>query len=168
MRVTKETEVALVKAVADGRATEGASVKFHDRSNLDRCYVGLTTLWTITIPNYTPPLLNKLLAMHWAKRGREKRICADLVKAYAVQAGVPPAKCRRHVEFYFTGWARKHGGGNLPDSDALDKVMRDALVTAGLIVDDSDKWAEFEEPVIVRGPKQTTIRLYDVPQGATE
>ena len=157
MRVSKQAMEGIERAEAEGRI-----VQFPSIANVNSCFIGLVAGYTITIPNFTPTPLNKLLAMHWAKRGREKKIAADLVKAYAVMAEVPPAKCRRAVEMIFTGWQRGQGGGNLPDSDALEKVARDALVAAGMLVDDSEKWALFMPSVILRGPKRTVIRLYDL------
>jgi hypothetical protein len=109
--------------------------------------------WTITIPAYTPTSVNKLLSLHPYSRSRAKRGDYELVAYYAKQAGVPPATGHRKVGLEVILGPRQRAC----DPDNLNKVFRDALKHAGLIVDDSKRWATFTEPVITRGSERATI-----------
>jgi hypothetical protein len=111
--------------------------------------------WTITIPRWTPTLLNTLLGLHWARRNKAKKADYDMVAAYARLAEVPKATGHRKVGLEVV-WPKSRPG-RLPDSDAFDKCLRDACVACGLIVDDSKRWATFTEPVITRGAERGTV-----------
>ncbi len=53
-----------------------------------------------------------------------------------------------------TGWPT----GRLPDRDAFDKCLLDALTRCGLLLDDGEKGVEGRMAVeLVRGPKATTV-----------
>lgn len=112
----------------------------------------------VVIPGYRLPLLNELLRSHPIRRARLKREAAELVWGYALVAGVPRATGRRRVSLWVVApWRR------LPDPDSADKALLDALVSAGLLVDDSAEWVERTEPVFVRGKRvETTITLEDL------
>lgn len=115
--------------------------------------------YTVTIPNWTPPSVNRLLNVHWATGSRIKAGASQMIAAYCTYAKVPLADGKRRVSMHIT----KSGRGRLPDSDNLAKITFDALKTTGYIVDDSQKWLEYEPPVIVRGDKtQTVITLEDM------
>jgi Holliday junction resolvase RusA-like endonuclease len=54
-------------------------------------------------------------------------------------------------------------GRNVPDPLSPLKSLLDALVQAGLLVDDSERWCEIVVPVkYVSGEKSTTIFLEDL------
>jgi hypothetical protein len=82
-----------------------------------------------------------------------------LRKALGVPSSLPgdPTPRRRRVTMVITG-----PYGFLPDPDAPLKSGLDALVTAGLLVDDSLRWADWVRPVFLRGPKGTVIELEDI------
>lgn len=113
----------------------------------------------LVIPNYLPPSLNALLRVHWAQRRRLKQECKDLVAAYAKMDGMKPATGKRKVSLQLTLTGRKQAF----DADNIWKAVLDALVTAGLLVDDSPKWCETGEVAQARGSCcETRIVLEDV------
>lgn len=110
--------------------------------------------YIITIPDYLPQRLNVLLRSHWAVRGRAQKEADHLVCAYGMLSRVPKATTRRRVRLIFFG-ARS-------DPDSRMKLLLDALVHAGLLVDDSGKWCELATPRNEKGPKATRIILVNV------
>jgi hypothetical protein len=109
--------------------------------------------WTVTIPGYTPTSVNKLLSLHPYSRSRAKRGDYELVAYYAKLAGVPPATGHRNVSVEIILGKGQRAG----DPDNYQKCLRDAIKHAGLIVDDSKRWATFTEPVITRGAERGTV-----------
>ncbi len=119
--------------------------------------------YTIIIPDFTPCLLNKLLGSNRFKAARLKRDDAQMIGFYALKANVPRATGKRRVEIEVT----VAGPGRTIDPDGVLKSLLDALVTAGMLVDDSSKWCEWETPIILRGTaRETKLILEDLP--ATE
>jgi hypothetical protein len=121
----------------------------------------LTRAWSIEIPGFVPPSVNRLLGLHWGKRGRVKRGVADTIAlaSYASGDPVPDAVRKRRVGVSVT----VSGRGGLPDPDNVLKVLLDALKVNRLVVDDSAKWLEVGEIRVERGPEtRTIIRLEDV------
>lgn len=110
----------------------------------------------LTIPDYLPPTLNVLLRMHWSYRRFNQRVANDLVSAYAQLSGIPKARHRRRVSIHFE--SRRPPA----DPDARLKLLLDALVAAGLLVDDSPTWLELGAIVSIKGSvRRTTITLED-------
>ncbi len=114
---------------------------------------------TLTIPDWHPTLLNRLLNCHWATRGRLKKADYQMVAVYAYQQGIPPAVGRRRVSIHLT----RSGRGRPPDEDGVFKVCLDALVAVHLLIDDSPKWVELSGVTFDRGERSTRIILEDVP-----
>jgi Holliday junction resolvase RusA-like endonuclease len=109
--------------------------------------------YEIVVPNWSPTPLNKLLGCHWGTRSRLKRADADLVAVYAMRAGVPRATGRRRVTLRLTLGPRQRA----PDPDSLWKSLLDALVRAGLLVDDDRFGVELGEVTFERGPEPATV-----------
>ena len=110
----------------------------------------------IRIPDYLPMRLNELLRAHWAVRRKAQKTADKLVFYYGASAAVPLARTRRRVSLTF------HGGR--ADPDARLKLVLDALVHAGYLVDDSQKWCLIDPPPTnAPGPRAVTIRLEDLP-----
>lgn len=112
---------------------------------------------TFTIPGYLPTPLNRLLRMHWSRRGKHQAGASALVAGYARLAGVPRAEGRRRVSLTFRG--------GRADPDARLKLILDALVRASLLVDDGEAWCVIGEVRNTgrRGDRATVITLEDVP-----
>ena len=113
----------------------------------------------LVIFNWHPCTLNVLLSCHWAKRGRLKALDRDLIACYALQHGTTPASGKRRVSLTITLAPRQRGC----DRDAYWKSLLDALVHAGLLVNDSPKWCELGSVEYLRGKwRATTVTLEDV------
>jgi Holliday junction resolvase RusA-like endonuclease len=115
--------------------------------------------YTLSIPDWLPVRLNRLIGCHWGTRSKLKKADRQLVGVYAKMAGIPIATTRRRISLTFT----LGGRGRAPDPDNLLKALLDSLVQAGLLRDDSGRWCELGEVEVVRGTvRQTTIRLEDL------
>lgn len=114
--------------------------------------------WVVTIPGWHPTWTNKLIGCHRMKAHRLKQADAKRIADEAVVAGVTRATGRRRVGVV----VQFDRSGRRPDPDNVNKSLRDAIAAAGLVVDDSAKWAEFTEPVIQNGKKATVITLEDI------
>jgi hypothetical protein len=109
----------------------------------------------ITVHDWHPTTLNKLITSHWAVANKMKK--RDKVEVRYASNHIPKATQKRRVEIIIELGKGQRGA----DPDAYFKTVGDALVAAGLLVDDSHKWVEWSPVQYVRGKKKTTIRLYD-------
>lgn len=113
----------------------------------------------IPIKRWRPASLNQLMSGHWRAKHRLKLADRELVGMYAVQAGVPKAEGKRRVSLEIVLQGRQQEA----DPDAYWKSLLDALVYAGLLVDDSREWCELGAVTYSRGDEgSTTIVLEDV------
>lgn len=112
-----------------------------------------------TIPGWRPALKNELKkGGHWGFARLKKRDRVTVAEAALIHR-IPKAirKRRLSVEVTLAGRMRE------VDPDAIDWSLRDALVAAGLLVDDSPQWLEPGTFVQIRGAtKATRIILEDV------
>lgn len=116
--------------------------------------------WTVTIPGFLPASVNQLFGAHWARGHRRKKADCELIALYCIEKGVPIATGKRRVAVTFCapgGRGAKHA-----DADNRLKVLLDALVRCGRLVDDSPTWCEWQPPAHEKGPKKTVIVLEDV------
>lgn len=84
----------------------------------------------IVIPEL-PVSLNRLLRMHYRARMRERDKWVLLVRKYAGPVGVRFARAQVRLTYFFRDGRRRD-----PDNYA-GKLIMDALVACGLLVDDS-------------------------------
>lgn len=91
----------------------------------------------LVIP-YNVPSLNKTSRQHWRSRVRDVNLCAALCRKHGWELSW--AKGRRLVAITAYRRQRCHDIQNLIGGC---KSLNDGLVKAGLIVDDSDRWATF-------------------------
>jgi hypothetical protein len=120
---------------------------------------GSMNTYTLTIDNWHPARLNLWDGRHWKVRARHKRADREIVGLYARLAGIPPATGKRRVSLRLTLGPRQRGA----DPDAYFKSVLDALVHAGLLVDDDRHGVELGDVVFQRGKiKGTEIVLEDV------
>jgi Holliday junction resolvase RusA-like endonuclease len=87
----------------------------------------------IVIPNWQPARLNQFADKSWHVRSRLKAADKNMVAHYARQADVAPPEGRRKVSLVVV--LRK--GQRAPDTDAYWKSLLDALVKAGVLIDDN-------------------------------
>jgi hypothetical protein len=114
---------------------------------------------TLKIDGWHPAKINDLYRGHWAIRARLKRTDRELLAAYAKLAGIPQAEGKRRVSLVLTLAPGQRGG----DPDAYWKSTLDALVHAGLLLDDNRQGVELGTVTFRRGPaRQTTILLEDL------
>lgn len=111
----------------------------------------------ITIPNHHPAALNQYIGKHWAIGAKLKKLDKEMILGYCQH--VPKATTKRRVDFtIILGKGQKSR-----DPDAYQKSLGDALVNAGMLVDDSAKWIEWGNVEYIRGIKATLIKLTDMP-----
>ena len=87
------------------------------------------------IPQWRPPLVNEWRGKHWSVAHKLRRATTDLLALYALTQGVPKATGRRRVSVEILLAPRMRR----PDRDAFDKLFLDAMVAAGLLLDDGDR-----------------------------
>lgn len=88
---------------------------------------------TFIVPGWTPPRANEWVGRHWAVKNRFKEHSAALIAHYA--RDVPKALLPRKVGLVVT----LAKGQKTPDEDAYDKLLLDALVQCGLLIDDGKR-----------------------------
>ncbi len=107
-----------------------------------------------------PPRLNQVIGRKWFIVDRLKRDLTTALSLCARDQNIIPATLRRKVSLHVVlGPRRKQ-----PDADAYDKLLLDALVRCGLLVDDSARGLVGRVEVsFERGTKdETRITLEDV------
>lgn len=104
------------------------------------------TRYVLDIPRWHPAPLNQLLG-HWATANRRKKSDRLMVLAYARQAKFPQAERKRQVEMTITLKPKARAC----DPDAYYKSTLDALVHAGLLVNDSYLWVTLLPVAFRRG-----------------
>ncbi len=110
----------------------------------------------ITVKNWVPTPLNRLMTCHWANAGRLKKL--DLMVLQVASNGLPRAAGKRRVRMTVTLSKYQRA----PDPDALWKTTLDALVHARMLINDSHLWCELDPVEFMRGTEQaTTILLMD-------
>lgn len=145
----------------------------------------VSTSHRIVIPNFVPTPLNRLLGAHWAEAARMKKADRDVIAAHAGEQNVPKVTIVRSDKPRKTGTGKPTVGrmkkGTGPrrrvsiivtlakgerrfDNDALQKVVWDALVATGYLVNDSPVWCESGgDPEWRRGDRrETVIELEDL------
>ena len=85
----------------------------------------------ITIPDYLVHSRNKTATAHWRRYQEEKHDVADLVRCYAGRVKL----FEKPVVITITAFFK--GAKNVDPSNIDDKVYVDAVMRAGIIVDDN-------------------------------
>jgi hypothetical protein len=94
---------------------------------------------SIIIP-YEVPSLNKTAKMHWAAKSRINNQLVVLIRARSAGIVPPPDGSRRRVHIIaYRKRLMSDSSDNLPGGA---KGLRDAIKRAGLLIDDSDKYAD--------------------------
>ena len=114
---------------------------------------------TLVIDGWHPSTLNQLMRCHWGKSARMKRADREIVWAEALVQRVAKAEGRRRVDLVID----VEKGQRRPDRDAWWKSTLDALVGAGLLVDDGPRWCVPGSVSYRRtGRRRTAIVLTDL------
>lgn len=119
-------------------------------------------VWRIVIPDYRPPTVNQFYGRHWRIRHRLGKEAKQVVAHYARLAGVPPATGRRRVALEVTLAGRQRES----DPDSYQKLLLDALVACGALVDDSAAWVEWGGVAHSRGGRRSTTVVLEDLEGA--
>jgi hypothetical protein len=116
-------------------------------------------------PGYTclelpmwPLSLNRLLALSPHKRGRVKKECVELISAMCWQQSVTKATGKRRA--YVTFISPMDSAG---DGDNGLKILLDALVAYGALLDDGKRGLTELRYSYADGPKGVSVQLVDVP-----
>ena len=113
---------------------------------LDQRLHGDLEHYMIYIPNYRPKALNEYRGSKASRHleGAAKEEMIELITSYAHNARVKRVSddWRMVRRVVLTVWYGK--GQRRHDKDAFDKVAKDACKRAGLIVDDSLHWVQWE------------------------
>ena len=119
--------------------------------------------WTITIPNWCPPSLNKGRGRNFKAGHRATAQVAEFLTAYNARTACPlVTDDYRPVRRVRTVVLKE---GTYPDPDNLLKYLLDGMKRARLIVDDSAKWCQWERPELGRpagSTPGTVITIEDV------
>jgi hypothetical protein len=114
----------------------------------------------LVIERWLPCRLNQLVGCHWGTRSKRKRFDREVIAVEALVQRIPKASGKRRVSLVLTLAPRQRAG----DPDGYWKSTLDALVCAGLLVDDSRQWCALGAVRFERGnSRRTAIVLEDVP-----
>ncbi len=120
----------------------------------------------LRIDRWRPPLINQFRGKHWSVAHKLRTNMMSLLWAYARCQGVPPATTRRRVSLAICLAPKQ----KVPDADSMDKLLLDALVGCGLLLDDGAKGLVGRVEVSFSrggiGEWGTVISLEDVPEEA--
>lgn len=111
----------------------------------------------LIIDGWHPCRLNQLVSVHWANRSRLKRVDRQFVATYG--RDLPRATGKRRVRLRIVLGPGQRAG----DPDAYWKSLLDALVHAGLLLDDNRQHVELGPVAFDRAEKRRTeIILEDI------
>ena len=108
--------------------------------------------FTIDIPRWHPACLNQMKG-HWSNGHRLKQIDKAMIAAYST--AIPKAEGKRRVSLHIILDKGQRG----PDPDAYNKSLNDALVHAGLLVNDNRQYVENAPVTYSRDPKGWGSRI---------
>jgi hypothetical protein len=114
--------------------------------------------YTLEIHRWHPAPLNKLMEGHWSNGHRLKKTDRAMVAAYA--GGIPKAGGRHRVSLHII----LDKGQRAAPPDAYQKSCLDALVHAGMLIDDNRQHCELAPVTFSRDWKNwgTHITLLDL------
>jgi hypothetical protein len=107
----------------------------------------------LVIEGWHPCRLNQLVGCHWGTRSKRKRLDREVIALEALVQKIPKALGKRRISLVLTLAPRQRAG----DPDSAWKSLLDALVAAGLLVNDSHLWCELGEVRFERGKAQRTV-----------
>jgi hypothetical protein len=125
-------------------------------------------LATVLVIGFEVPSQNRTDRRHWSACWKDRKRINWLLVAALPQAGCPHGGRRRRVEIIAYRRRLIADKANLIGGA---KTLVDAIVGAGVLVDDSDRWAEitYDQALISKGGHDrptTVIRIYDLDEKA--
>ena len=119
--------------------------------------------WTITLPMIPESMNSRERSSFWARKKELEQI-TNAMEVLAIEAGIPSASGRRAVKVTIHKGKRSRVTDDPANRDSRAKSVLDAMVSLGLLVDDSDKWLDWEHvhEGERRDEKTTIIELRDV------
>lgn len=111
---------------------------------------GAKFAYMIAIPDWHPTPVNKLLK-HWAIAAKLKKSDRQMIWAYST--GIPKAIGKRSLEVEII----LGKGQRACDPDAYFKSLNDALVHAGMLVDDNRQNVDLKPVIFTRSTRKSTI-----------
>lgn len=105
----------------------------------------------ITIPNWKPTSLNKLMRMHWGQRSKIIKGDKELIAHYSKD--MPKATTKRRVSLHIV----LGKGSRQIDHDNLLKSLVDGLVSSGMLLDDRPDCMAIGDIAYSRGERDETI-----------
>jgi hypothetical protein len=109
-------------------------------------------VYRVEIPNWLPARANEFIGRHWAAKYKLRKADDEVVAAYCLAAGVPPAAGQRRVSLEITLGPRMRC-----DADCFWKSTLDALVACGALVDDDSKYCVLGPVNIDRDYEMATV-----------
>lgn len=119
---------------------------------------------TIVLAGYEVPSQNAREKAHWSAHRRERKALTWRVLAALAGVGCPHLGRKRHVAVIAMRRVRIRDSANLVGGC---KALLDALVAAGVLRDDSDRWAsiDYDQGLHRRAgfdQPTTVVRIYDL------
>jgi Holliday junction resolvase RusA-like endonuclease len=105
----------------------------------------------MVIPDWRPATLNELMSNRF-RAARLKKADRKIIAGYARLAGTPKATGKRRVSVEVT----RSGRMKEIDPDGIWKSLNDALVHAGLLVDDNSRLCELGTFTQPKGDRKST------------
>ena len=116
-------------------------------------------VYRLRIERWQPAPLNSLINCHWATAARRKRVDKNMIAHYCKTARIPLAPGPREVSLLVTLGPKQRA----PDPDSLWKSTLDALVHAGMLIDDNRQYVRQGSVDFERGSERATlITLTDI------
>ena len=117
--------------------------------------------YTTTIP-VVPPSFNEWKGWHWAKQERERKAFQEQLWASLCEKGNRCPRGLAHVDLravlYFPV-ARERDSDNR--AALLWKWVKDSLVHAHVIPNDTPEFCSYHEPVLARGRQESTFLILE-------
>jgi hypothetical protein len=125
-------------------------------------------LATVLVIGFEVPSQNHTERRHWSARSKERKRLDWLIRAALPADGCPHRGRKRQLEIIAYRRRRISDHANLVGGC---KTLLDAIVAAGVLVDDSDDYAcaAYRQDVISKGGHDrptTVIRIYDLDEKA--
>lgn len=120
--------------------------------------------WRATLANWRPASKN-VKVRGWRTWHRARRIDDAALALWSQHAdGPPPATGRRRLTALVE---RRRASGRMPDPQNLIESLCDSCVNTGLLLDDSSRWLDLEQPIVrvnkgIEYGWMTTLILEDI------